>query len=196
MRVAGRRAGPDLVAMTALAILTQGPRHAYDLHRFIIDTHKDYVTGLPRSLYHAIGRLHGGELVAPVETTREGRRPERTVYAITDRGRAELSTRLRRLLAEVGRDTTPFVAAVSLMGGLPSTEVEGALRDRSAVLRERVEAADRVIDELVDAGLPRIVLLEVEYERSREAAELEWVDRLVDDLRCGRIAWEVPPLNE
>ncbi|WP_026931033.1 PadR family transcriptional regulator [Glycomyces tenuis] len=194
--MAGRRAGPDLVGLTALAILTQGPRHAYDLHRFIIDTHKDYVTGLPRSLYHAIDRLCADELVAPVETTREGRRPERTVYAITERGRAELAERLRHLLTAVGRDTTPFVAAVSLMGGLPPEQAEGALRARSAALRERVEAADRSLADLADAGLPRIVLLELEYERSREAAELEWAERLADDLREGRIVWEVPPLNE
>lgn len=190
--MAGRRAGPDLVGLTVLAVLGKEPRHAYYLHRFILDTHKDYVTGLPRSLYHAVDRLARDGFIAPVETTRDGRRPERTVYEITDRGRAELAERLRQVLTTVGRDTTPFVAALSLMGGLPADEVERALRERAAVLREHVESAERTIAELTDAGLPRLPLLKIEYERSRDAAELAWVETLVEDLQEGRIDWEVP----
>lgn len=190
--MAGRRAGPDLVGLTVLAVLGKEPRHAYYLHRFIIDTHKDYVTGLPRSLYHAVDRLERDGLIAPVETTRDGRRPERTVYEITDRGRAELAERLRQVLTTVGRDTTPFVAALSLMGGLAADEVEQALHARSAMLRERVESAEVTISGLADAGLSRLPLLKIEYERSRDAAELAWVEALVDDLHEGRIDWEVP----
>lgn len=191
--MAGRRTGPDLVSLTVLAILTLGPRHAYDLHRFILDTHKDYVTGLPRSLYHAVGRLTESEHIAPVETTRQGRRPERTVYAITEAGRTELADRLRELLTAVGRDTTGFVAAVSLIGALPQQAAAAALGDRAALLRDRVETADRTLADLATAGLPRLPLLELEYERSRLAAELEWVDHVAAELADGRIAWEVPP---
>lgn len=190
--MAGRRAGPDLVSLTVLAILTRGPRHAYDLHRFILDTHKDYVTGLPRSLYHAVGRLAESALIATVATTRQGRRPERTVYKITETGRTELAERLRELLTGIGRDTTGFVAAVSLLGALPPQAAEAALRDRAALLREHVETTDRTLAELATAGLPRLPLLELEYERTRLAAELAWVDHVATELTDGSIAWEVP----
>ncbi|MET8051950.1 helix-turn-helix transcriptional regulator [Streptosporangium sp. NPDC005286] len=112
------------------------------MHRFVVDTHKDYVTGLPRSLYHAVDRLVRDELIAAVQTSREGRRPERTVYELTDEGRAELATRLRRLLEQVGPDSLTFTAAISLMGCLPKAEVERALRVRAAPLEGRVVAAD------------------------------------------------------
>ncbi|GAA4901747.1 transcriptional regulator, PadR family [Stackebrandtia albiflava] len=191
--MAGRRAGPDLVGTTVLAVLNHGPRHTYDLHRFLVDTHKDYVTGLPRSLYHAVDRLVADGLVIPVETTREGRRPERTVHRITAPGREELAERLRRLLTTIGRDTTPFVAAVSLMGGLPAGEAARALRERAAGLRQRVDAATRTLAELTRAGLPRLPLLEIEYERSRHAAELAWVESLADEMTDGRIDWGIPP---
>ncbi|MGH8881973.1 MAG: PadR family transcriptional regulator, partial [Stackebrandtia sp.] len=108
-----RRADPNLTAITVLAILSVGPRHAWDLHRFIIDTHKDFVTGLPRGLYHAVDRLAADELIEAVEVERQGARPERTVYRLTEEGRAELGTRLRQLLATPSRDTTGFVAALS-----------------------------------------------------------------------------------
>ena len=37
----------DLVGLTVLAMLSVRASHPYELHRFIVDTHKDYVTGLP-----------------------------------------------------------------------------------------------------------------------------------------------------
>ena len=106
---------PDLVGLTVLAMLSVRAGHPYELHRFIVDTHKDYVTGLPRSLYHAVEKLAGEQLIVPVETTREGRRPERTVYEITDEGRMELSTRLRGLIVN------PVPTAVRSLRPSPSS---------------------------------------------------------------------------
>ncbi|HZE39613.1 MAG TPA: PadR family transcriptional regulator [Stackebrandtia sp.] len=185
----GRRKGPSLVELTALALLTQGPRHAWDLHRFIVDTHKDFVTGLPRSLYHAMNRLAGDGLVAPVETTREGNRPERTVYEITEDGRAFLATQLRQLLETPGRDTEPFVASLSLFGCLSETDVSRALRTRAAVLEGQTRSAEQTIAGLTETGLPRVLLLELDYERSRADAELAWVRALIADIDAGQITW-------
>ncbi|ADD44397.1 PadR family transcriptional regulator [Stackebrandtia nassauensis] len=190
--MAGRRTGPDLVALTVLAILSRGPRHAYDLHRFIVDTHKDYVTGLPRSLYHAVARLADDGHIAPVETSRAGRRPERTVYELTATGETELTHRLQTLLTTIGRDTTGFVAALSLMGGLPRETAASALRERAAALRTRVEGAKQTLADLTEHGVPRLPLLELEYEHSRYASELDWVERILADLHNGTIDWEVP----
>ena len=51
------RAERDLPGLTVLALLLTGPRHTYEMHRMMIDTRKDFVTGLPRSMYHAVERL-------------------------------------------------------------------------------------------------------------------------------------------
>lgn len=190
--MAGRRPGPDLVSLTTLAILTRGPRHAYDLHRYIVDTHKDYVTGLPRSLYHAVTRLADAALITAVETTRTGHRPERTVYAITPQGRAELSQRLHHLLTTLTRDTTNFIAALSLLGALPLDEASQSLAKRADLLRHTLDTADRTLTDLAAAGVPRLALLELEYERSRQAAELDWIDHIATELAEGRIDWDVP----
>lgn len=191
--MAGRRPGPDLASLTALAILTRAPRHAYDLHRYIVDTHKDYVTGLPRSLYHAITRLADTALITAVATTRTGQRPERTVYAITEQGRAELADRLRHLLTTLTRDTTGFVAALSLLGALPPDEASQALTDRADQLRRKLDTTDRTLTDLAANGVPRLALLKLEYERSRHAAELDWIDHIAAELADGRITWDVPP---
>ncbi|KAB8182554.1 PadR family transcriptional regulator [Microbispora catharanthi] len=183
------RADRDLVGLTVLALLSVRPAHPYELHRFVIDTHKDYISGLPRSLYHAVDRLAREELIAPVETSREGRRPERTVYQVTEEGRAELGTRLRRLLEQPDGDTKVFVAAVSLMGCLPVPEAERALGTRAATLEGAIVSADAHIEALTGSGLPRVLLLEVEYDRAMKAAELEWVRATLAEIRSGQVSW-------
>ncbi|GAA5047301.1 DNA-binding PadR family transcriptional regulator [Thermocatellispora tengchongensis] len=187
--MARRRSGPDLVGLTVLALLSVRPSHPYELHRFIIDTHKEYVRGLPRSLYHAVDRLAAEELIEPAETSREGRRPERTVYRITAEGRAELATRLTRLLEQPGDDSGAFVAAISLIGCLPVPAAERALRGRAAALHGRVAALDAHMRALEENGLPRVLALELECERALRAAEAEWVGTVLARLGSGELTW-------
>lgn len=180
---------PDLVGLTVLAMLSVRPAHPYELHRFIVDTHKDYVTGLPRSLYHAVEKLAGEELIVPVETSREGRRPERTIYEITDEGRQELATRLRRLLETPDAERRTFTAAVSLMGALPVPDALQALRTRAASIEGALVGLNAHMKALQDSGLPDVLTVELDYERTLSEAELAWIGRLVARLESGELTW-------
>lgn len=182
------RADRDLVGLTVLALLTQGERHTYDMHRQIIDTHKDFVVGLPRSMYHAVERLSRDGFIVAVDTTREGGRPERTSYRITDEGRAELRARVRRLLRTPDRDTTLFVAALSYVGCVPVAEAREALATRATTLDQAATAMRTDLDQLV-RQLPRLLLVEVEYELARVTGERDWARALVADLDSGALSW-------
>jgi DNA-binding PadR family transcriptional regulator len=191
-----KRAERDLVGLTVLALLSVRPSHPYELHRYILDTHKDFVTGLPRSLYHAVDRLSRDELIAAAEITREGHRPERTVYEITGEGRAELSSRLRRLLEQPDPDLRIFSAAVSLAGCLRPEEVERSLRTRAATLQGLLVSADSHLTALGRSGLPRLLMLEIELERSVRAAELDWVRGVLNDLGSHALTWSCSQKTE
>lgn len=180
----------DLVGLTVLALLSVRAGHPYELHRFIVDTHKDYITGLPRSLYHAVERLARDELIAPAGTGREGRRPERTVYEITDEGRQELHTRLRQLLEKPEPDRRAFVAAISLIGCLPMSEAHRALRGRAATIEGLLTGMEAHMRALADSGLPAVLTLEVEVERALYAAELKWINDLSGRFTRGELDWE------
>ncbi|WP_245614378.1 PadR family transcriptional regulator [Actinokineospora inagensis] len=186
-----RRADRDLVGLTVLALLLHGERHTYDMHRQIIDTRKDFVVGLPRSMYHAVERLSRDNLVIAVETTRAGNRPERTRYRLTDAGRDELRSRVRRLLATPDRDPTPFVAALSYVGCVSVGEAQEALAERAAALTEAATALRADFDQL-GPRLPRVLLVELEYELARVTGELDWVRALQADLDSGSLAWPTP----
>ncbi len=183
-----RRADRDLPALTALALLLTGPRHTYEMHQLVLATHKDFVTGLPRSLYHAVDRLLAAGLIQVQATTRDGARPERTVYALTDAGREALQDRVHRLLAIPARDATLFVAALSFLGALPADRAATALRERDRALTAELESLTRSLA-TVPAQLPRLLLIEAEYERDRLSAEHRYTTGLVTDLESGRLTW-------
>jgi DNA-binding PadR family transcriptional regulator len=184
--VALRRVDRDLPGLTVLALLMTGPRHTYEMHRMMIDTHKDFVTGLPRSMYHSVERLLRDEHIVVADTVRDGSRPERIVYALTDAGRAELVARVRRLLETPDPDATLLVAGLSFVGCLPPGEAAAALRARRGALAERCAELERV---LAETPVPRVLLLEVEYELGRAASERDWLGTIVADLDSGELDW-------
>src|SRR5215510_11876711 len=89
----------NLWSLTVLVFLRLRPMHPYELQSVIKLTHKeDFLPLKPGSLYNSIDRLLEAGLIEVAETTREGRRPERTIYRITKAGRDEMMDWLRELL--------------------------------------------------------------------------------------------------
>ncbi|GAA1694884.1 PadR family transcriptional regulator [Fodinicola feengrottensis] len=187
-----RRSDRDLVALTVLALLMTGPKHTYEMHRMMIDTHKTFVTGLPRSMYHAVERLLKDNFIDAVDTLKDGPRPERTVYALTDAGRAELSEREERLLRTPDADSTLLVAALSYLGCLSVDQARAALTARVETLDRQVAAATATLTD-VGPQLHRLLLLELEYDLARETAEARWVGQLIADLADGTLDWPADP---
>ena len=119
-----------MIALTALALLTECPLHPYEMQRLMHDRRKEYAEGRTRALYRAIEELEAAGWIEPVETTREGRRPERTVYRITPDGREALEDWLQDVLERPAREHLAFTAAVGMLAYLPQDRAVGALQHR------------------------------------------------------------------
>src|ERR1700722_5640397 len=78
------------LALTVLGMLHTQSLHPYGIQRLIKQGGKDQVVnvGQRTALYRTIERLEEGGLVAVRGTGRDQQYPERTVYEITDAGRA------------------------------------------------------------------------------------------------------------
>lgn len=134
-------------------------------------------------------RLAGAGLIEPLGTSREGRRPERTVYRITERGR-ELSERwLREMLERPAREYPAFPAALSVAGVLPPDVIAEHLRLRAAAIEREIARIDAEVRS-VQQVLARVHLLEVEHARAMLGAELRWLRGLAADIDEGRLTWE------
>src|SRR5690606_26004858 len=159
-----------------------------EMHRMMVDTRKDFVSGLPRSMYHAVERLEKAGHIAPVETVRDGRAPERTVFAITELGQDVVRARIERLLRVPDTNSTLFTAALSFIVCLPTTRAAEALCVRREALRRQISEIETDLDR-VPAELPRVLLIETEYERDSIRAQLSWVDQILDEITAGTLRW-------
>jgi DNA-binding PadR family transcriptional regulator len=160
------------------------------MQRLIRDWHKDEFLDLKRgSLYHAIERLRKGGLIDPIETSREGRRPERTVYQLTEAGERHVCEWLKQLLAVPIREPTQFFAALSFLPHLTPEIVQVQLDERTSLLKSEIASLKMVLQTMVPK-IGRLVLVEVEYALAMREAELAWVNSLLEDLRTGKLTWD------
>src|SRR5947209_12167280 len=90
------------------------------------------------SLYAIIEALQREGWIVPVETQREGRYPERTVYKTTEVGRAELLDWLRTLIRRPVTEYTQFTAGLAFLGHLPPTEVVVLLEEHAGYLQKQI----------------------------------------------------------
>jgi DNA-binding PadR family transcriptional regulator len=169
--------------------------HPYEMHRLIRQRKKDDFLDLKRgSLYHTIGRLQRAGFIEAVATTREGKRPERTVYRITEAGSDELLAWLRELIANPARETSQFFAALSFLPVLQPNDALLLLEDRAGLLEAAVAELDSVLRAMIPK-IGRVVLVEVEYMVAMRRAELEWVRSITEDLRNGQLTWDAESMR-
>ncbi|GAA0356983.1 PadR family transcriptional regulator [Actinoallomurus spadix] len=181
------------LGLAVLRLLHEEPMHPYEMQQRIRDHAIDRVVKVAHgSLYHTVERLAGQGLIEPVETTREGRRPERTVYAITEQGRDEANSRLREFVRHPAREYPVFAMAVSLLTMLPPDDAALLLDRRAVALEADLAAHGTVVDGLIKQGLHRIQLIEVEYCNAQLRSELEFVRAISEDIKSGRLTWRPP----
>jgi DNA-binding PadR family transcriptional regulator len=188
------RTPPSPLALAVLSLLEVGPLHPYGLQRLIRVWGKDAVVnvGQRASLYKTIGRLERAGLVAVRHTERDQSFPERTVYELTDAGRRQGREWLEEMVSTPRNEFPRFTAALSFAMLLGPGDLRTLLERRAEALREQVAGLDR---ELADYGhLPRVTLIESEYQRAVIAAELAWVDGVAADLRSGALTWSAEEL--
>ena len=184
----------DPLALTILALLAEQPRHPYEIQRLIRERKKDFARSTQRTLYHTIDRLVKAGLIQPVEISREGNRPERTVYQLTDEGQDSFVQWLGELLAQPLPEFPLFTVAVSFLAYLPQETALQALQARTVELEGDLAGIEARLQGL-GQSLHRLLLLELEYVRALRQGELAWVRTLMQDMREGKLTWDAEALR-
>jgi len=150
------------------------------------------------TLYTVIELLTERGLIRAKETSRDGKRPERTVYALTAEGRDQLRDWMHELLAEPAKEFPQFGAALCLLPVLPPEEALLMLRDRALKLTGKIAQLQAVLAQLTGQQLsdlanpeqplppmlvgqkfPAVFVIEEEYRLALLRAELDFVNDLV-----------------
>ncbi len=171
------------LALAVLACLTEQPMHPYEMAATMRTRGQDQSIRLNYgSLYGVVESLLKRGLVEEHEVVREGRRPERTVYRITDDGRAEIDEWMAELLGRSAKEFPQFEAGLSLMGVLPPPRVVALLRERIAALQSRLSELDAIVEAATRNGVPRVFLVEMDYERAMVDADCAFTEQLAADI--------------
>jgi len=182
----GGRATSNPLALAVLACLHERPMHPYEMASTMRERGKEHSIKLNYgSLYTVVDNLARHGLIEAVEARREGRRPERTVYQLTDSGRVKLDAWMSDLLARPVKEYPQFEAALSLLPVLHPDHVLALLRERIRALEKGITMERLMLDTASKAGLPRLLLIEGEYHLTMQQTELAWVQELADEIEVG-----------
>ncbi|MEV5413486.1 PadR family transcriptional regulator [Thermopolyspora sp. NPDC052614] len=183
--MAKRRKVGNLLALAVLAALMQGPMHPYEIATALRGWGKDQDMEIKwGSFYTVIGNLDKHGLITAVESTREGRRPERTVYRITESGRAELLDWTRELISTPMPERPRFRAGLSVLPVLHPDEAVELLRQRLRLLEDGIATAREELERHLRT-IPRLFLVETEYDLALQEAEAAWLRTLLAELTSG-----------
>jgi DNA-binding PadR family transcriptional regulator len=195
-----RRARPlprTPVALSVLNLLNERPMHPYEMRTRMRERGHDRAFRIRESsVYDTVARLAERGFIEPVDVNREGRRPERTVYAITEAGRDELLVWMRELVSEPPAEAPAFAAPLMFIYSLGRDRALAAFQQRAARLEADISSSDAYRQAFMAdmPGFVRIFGIEEEYTQAMRRAELAWVRATAAELREGTFPW--PTLDE
>ena len=178
------------LGVAALSLLVEEPMHPYEMYQLLMARHEDRLVKVrPGTLYHAVGRLEEQGLVQATGTDREGNRPERTTYEISEAGRAALTQRLQDMLASPVNEYPSFPLAVSEAYNLPAGVVTELLDRRLQGLQEHLDLLTAAQDRVRAKGVERKYWIDMDYQQVMLHAEIGWIRNLQHQLGSGQLAW-------
>jgi DNA-binding PadR family transcriptional regulator len=166
--------------LVMLGLLRERPLYGYEIKHIIEEHMGDWTNIAFGSIYFALKKLAEEGFVEKVAVEQEGSRPSRTIYQITEAGRAEFLRLLRQIWRELERHYYTMDIGLAFIEALPIDEVKGHLRDRIAKLEELLQhLAEHKEEILAMEEIPSKAAAVFEHSRVHFAAELAWTRDLL-----------------
>ncbi|QDP97665.1 PadR family transcriptional regulator [Microlunatus elymi] len=181
------------LAVSVLALLAERPMHPYEAYGVLMQRRADWLVKVrPGSLYHTVERLDRDGLVEATGTEREGGRPERTTYAITDDGYTALEQWVRKTLADPGREYPRFPVALAEAHNLPAQAVIELLTSYLQLIDSEIAVGEAATQQLRARPLQEAHWLEVDYLLALRRAERDWIANTIHRLQTKELPWPTP----
>jgi DNA-binding PadR family transcriptional regulator len=172
-----------------LATLREDDMHPYEMLRLLRIRRDDRILTLTNgTMYHTVERLERAGLVTEVGVDRDGNRPERTTYGLTDAGDAAIDAWVRRELPRIDRPTE-FRVALAAAHELDRTTVALLLGERRAALLAHTAGIRDEVEAARTRGVPEQYMVEAERHLALAAADVAWLDSFLARLQDPDLAW-------
>ncbi len=165
--------------LLVLGWLSDRPMHGYEILQALRAAEINlWFAFSPATIYYSLEKLRRQGLVS--ESRARGRGPERTVYYITDRGRAAFFAALEATLASQELTRFEYHVGVLLLNKLPQERALALLEQRLAFLHRREgeleEALQRAAGDPLRSAILKHVALCIRGEQ-------DWLDGIIRHLR-------------
>lgn len=178
------------LAVLVLGLVAERPMHPYEMVQITLERREDRLVKFrPGTLYHTVDRLAAASLITVHEVRREGNRPERTVYTITDAGARALEQSLERILGRHPTEYPELYLALAEAHSLPRSRVVELLTGRIGAMRADLDEITAVARAARAMGTCEMFFLDAGCRMTTLAAQIDWLEDLLDRLRRGTIAW-------
>ncbi|MCC3375433.1 PadR family transcriptional regulator [Cohnella sp. REN36] len=180
------------VALAILSLLIEEPMHPYRMQQLLKERGKHDVVNVHQraSIYQTIERLSHQQLIEVQETIREEGRPDKTVYAVTEKGRVTAFSWMKEIISLPVKEYPEFPAALSFLPLLDVEVVIEAFERRVGFLRDSLTGMQHQYEEAKEV-LPRVLLLDLEYRMNMFSAEIEWVRSILEEIKNKNIDWNL-----
>ncbi|MFC5649121.1 PadR family transcriptional regulator [Paenibacillus solisilvae] len=181
-----KRKVTNMLALAVLSMVNERPMHPYEISALMKQRGISDVIKLNHgSLYSVVDALLNQARIEPVETQREGKHPERTIYAPTETGREEFHAWLRSIIDTPVNEYPQFTAGLSFIAHIAPQETIQLLVKRAKLLGEDAAQRRALIEDVMGKGVERIFLIEQEYKLVMAEAELNWLNQIIADIKNG-----------
>ncbi|WP_240717553.1 PadR family transcriptional regulator [Priestia megaterium] len=186
------------LALAILCLLIEEPMHPYRMQQLIKERGKDEVINVRyrNSIYQTIDRLHRDRAIVIQEKKHNEGRPDLIVYEVTKEGREAAYEWIRKMLSTPKQEFLEFPAAISFLALLTPEDVKEQLQKRVLALEKILAYVEKQMEVGTSKGIPRLFLLEVEYQKTMSLAELEWIQSTIDDIQDKKLKWDWEWLRE
>jgi len=161
-----------------LGLLRLESMHGYQLNEFL-DKRLSFLTDLKRSsAYYLLNKLEEKGFITK-EVQREGNRPERYVYELTEAGRKRFRELLDANLREAHIPYYNTDIGLLFIDAVPAVELREALAQKRAGLVDMLDTVRSYVEEH-PAGSPARYALR--HNVVHLEAELDWLDHILAEL--------------
>jgi DNA-binding PadR family transcriptional regulator len=172
--------------LVILGLLRDRPLYGYEIKQIIEEHMGDWTSIAFGSIYFALGKLAEEGFIQQVAVEQQGRRPSRSVFQITEEGRAEFVRLLRAAWSEVERHYYAIDVGLAFMGALPREEIQAYLEARTQHLEGIVRhIAEHQREQMARREVPAVAASVFAHSQAHFQAELEWTRDLLDKVERG-----------
>ncbi|SEU23978.1 PadR family transcriptional regulator [Paenibacillus sp. NFR01] len=173
--------------LVILGLLLERNMHPYEIKLVMKERAMDQLIKLQMgSLYYAVDKLAEEGHIEALETISSSDRPDKTIYRITERGKALFEQLILQQLKKIDQIFHPLYVALAYSLYIDQSKLEKLLEERIRHSEHQVNFAYQVYEEHISV-VPRSVLHLMYGRYEHHLTELNWLRRLHADVAARRL---------